>query len=92
VCSLTGPLVPAAQRVLPAQTVYAWLAPAWSSLAQRAAALPFRGADAGKHAVSHADRAVDCFTRRHPLARAQPQRCRVSETSRGGASRPRSHG
>ena len=48
-------VVPAAQRVLPAQTVYAWLAPAWSSLAQRAAALPFRGADAGNHAVSHAD-------------------------------------
>ena len=46
-------VVPAARRVLPAQTVCAWLAPCWSSLAQRAAALPFRGAD--HHADGHAE-------------------------------------
>ncbi|WP_336602369.1 hypothetical protein [Paraburkholderia bengalensis] len=44
---------PAARRVLPAQTVCAWLAPCWSSLAQRAAGLAFRGAEAGNHADSH---------------------------------------
>jgi hypothetical protein len=48
-------VVPAARRVLPAQTAHAWLAPCWSSLAQRAAALAFRGADAGIHAASHAE-------------------------------------
>jgi len=46
-------VVPAARRVLPPQTVRAWLTPCWSSLAQRAAALPFRGAD--HHAESHAE-------------------------------------
>jgi hypothetical protein len=44
-------VVPAARWVLPTQTVCAWLAPCWSSLAQRAAALPFRGADAGNPAA-----------------------------------------
>jgi len=39
-------VVPAARRVLPAQTAHAWLAPCWRALAQRAEALPFRGADA----------------------------------------------
>ncbi len=51
-------VVPAVRRVLPAQTVCAWLAPCWSSLAQRAAGLAFRGAeapnDAGSHAGNHA--------------------------------------
>ncbi len=48
---------PAARRVLPARTVCAWLAPCWSSLAQRAAGLVFRVAEAGnagRHAGSHA--------------------------------------
>ena len=46
-------VVPAARRALPAQTVCAWLAPCWSSLAQRAATLAFRGAH--HHADSHAE-------------------------------------
>ena len=57
---LEDDVVPAARRVLPAQTVWAWLAPCWSSLARRAAGLAFRGADdhvdshAGTHAETHA--------------------------------------
>ncbi|MCO4882359.1 hypothetical protein VOI32_37815 [Paraburkholderia caribensis] len=51
---LEGEVVPAARRVLPAQTVQSWLAPSWRTLARRAASLPFRGADAGDHAGSHA--------------------------------------
>lgn len=50
---LENEVVPAVRRVLPAQTVCAWLAPCWSSLAQRAAALAFRS-EAGNHADSHA--------------------------------------
>ncbi|MEX3973784.1 hypothetical protein [Paraburkholderia caribensis] len=50
---LDDEVVPAVRRVLPAQTVCAWLAPCWSSLAQRAAALAFRN-EAGNHADSHA--------------------------------------
>ena len=46
-------VAPEARRVLPAQTVGAWLAPCWSLLAQRAAALALRGAD--HHADSHAE-------------------------------------
>ena len=49
-------VIPAARRVLPAQAVCAWLAPCWSLLAQRAAALAFRGDDAATHAASHAER------------------------------------
>ncbi|WP_227747234.1 hypothetical protein [Paraburkholderia franconis] len=51
---LEGEVVPAARRVLPAQTVQSWLAPSWRTLARRAASLPFRGADAGDHALNHA--------------------------------------
>ncbi|MEX3937257.1 hypothetical protein AB4Y32_36935 [Paraburkholderia phymatum] len=51
---LEGEVVPAARRVLPAQTVQSWLAPSWRALARRAASLPFRGADAADHAGSHA--------------------------------------
>ncbi|WP_244144679.1 hypothetical protein [Paraburkholderia hospita] len=51
---LEDEVVPAMRQVLPAQTVYAWLAPCWSSLAQRAAGLAFRGVEAGNHADSHA--------------------------------------
>ncbi|MEX3936349.1 hypothetical protein AB4Y32_31975 [Paraburkholderia phymatum] len=51
---LEDEVVPAARRVLPAQTVQSWLAPNWRALARRAASLPFRGADAGDHAGSHA--------------------------------------
>ena len=50
---LEDEVVPAARRVLLAQDVHAWLAPCWSSLAQRAATLPFRG-DADSHAGNHA--------------------------------------
>jgi hypothetical protein len=53
-CTLKNEVVPAARRVLPAQTVHAWLAPCWRSLARRAAALAFRGADTGSHAENHA--------------------------------------
>jgi hypothetical protein len=49
---LEDEIVPAARRVLPAQTVCAWLAPCWSSLARWAAGLAFRGAH---HADSHAE-------------------------------------
>ncbi|WP_244212307.1 hypothetical protein [Paraburkholderia hospita] len=50
-------VAPAARRVLPAQTVGAWLAPCWSLLAQRAAALPFRSADhqANSHSGTQAE-------------------------------------
>ncbi|MBC8751905.1 hypothetical protein OKW42_004434 [Paraburkholderia sp. WC7.3d] len=48
---LDDEVAPAASRVLPAHTVHAWLAPCWRSLAQRAAALEFRGADADGHAA-----------------------------------------
>ncbi|WP_244212270.1 hypothetical protein [Paraburkholderia hospita] len=48
---LEDEVVPAARRALPAQTVHAWLAPCWRALAARAAALAFRGNDAGSHAV-----------------------------------------
>ncbi|WP_227747121.1 hypothetical protein [Paraburkholderia franconis] len=51
---LEDEVVPAARRVLPAQTVQSWLAPSWRALARRAASLPFRGADAGDHTGSHA--------------------------------------
>ncbi|WP_225032071.1 hypothetical protein [Paraburkholderia sp. XV] len=50
---LVEEVVPAARRVLSAQTGRAWLEECWSSLAQRAAALPFRGAD--HHVDSHAE-------------------------------------
>ncbi|WP_258875834.1 hypothetical protein [Paraburkholderia sp. BL27I4N3] len=48
---LENEVVPAVRRVIPAQTVCAWLTPCWSALAQRAAALAFCGADAGNHAA-----------------------------------------
>ncbi|WP_250482201.1 hypothetical protein [Caballeronia sp. GACF5] len=44
-------VVPAAQRVLPAQSVHAWLAPSWRTLARRAAGLAYGGADAEHHAA-----------------------------------------
>jgi hypothetical protein len=47
-------VVPAARRVLPAQTVQSWLAPCWRALARRAESLPFRATDAGHHAANHA--------------------------------------
>ena len=52
-CTLEEQVVPAARRVLPAQTVHAWLAPCWQALAARAATLPFRS-DAQSHARNHA--------------------------------------
>ncbi|MHB9841673.1 hypothetical protein Q8F57_043515 [Paraburkholderia terrae] len=51
---LENEVVPAVRQVLPAQTGHAWLAPCWSSLAQRAAGLAFRGVEAGNHGDSHA--------------------------------------
>jgi hypothetical protein len=48
---LEDEVVPAVRRVIPAQTVCAWLAPCWSLLARRAAALAFCGADARNHAA-----------------------------------------
>ncbi|CAB3807539.1 hypothetical protein LMG28614_06627 [Paraburkholderia ultramafica] len=42
------------ERWLPAQTVQPWLAPCWRALVGRAAALSFRGAEAGIHAGNHA--------------------------------------
>ncbi|BCG05068.1 hypothetical protein PPGU19_096360 (plasmid) [Paraburkholderia sp. PGU19] len=48
---LEDEVVPAARRVLPAQTVHAWLAPCWRALAARAATLAFRGTDAVNHAA-----------------------------------------
>jgi hypothetical protein len=50
-CHLEDEVVPAARRVLPAQTAHAWLAPCWRALAQRAESLQFRGADADSHAA-----------------------------------------
>ncbi|BDC46061.1 hypothetical protein [Paraburkholderia terrae] len=47
-------VVPAVGRVLPAQDVQRWLAPCWCSLAQRASALAFRGAEAANRAENHA--------------------------------------
>jgi hypothetical protein len=51
---LEDEVAPAVRQVLPAQTGYAWLAPCWSSLAQRAAGLAFRGVQADSHAGKHA--------------------------------------
>jgi hypothetical protein len=51
---LEDEVAPAVRQVLPAQTGYAWLAPCWSSLAQRAAGLAFRGVQADSHAGNHA--------------------------------------
>ena len=51
---LEDEVIPAARRVLPAQTVQPWLAPCWRALARRAGSLPFRAADAGNHAANHA--------------------------------------
>ncbi|KAA1014594.1 hypothetical protein FVF58_06625 [Paraburkholderia panacisoli] len=48
---LEDEVVSAARRVLPRQTVHAWLAPCWRALATRAATLAFCGADAGNHAA-----------------------------------------
>lgn len=44
-------VIPAARRVLPPQSVHAWLAPCWRTLAQRAAGLAYSGADAEHHAA-----------------------------------------
>ncbi|NPT62476.1 hypothetical protein [Paraburkholderia elongata] len=44
-------VVPAARRVLPAQTGHAWLAPCWRALADRAATLAFLHADADSHSA-----------------------------------------
>jgi hypothetical protein len=48
---LEDDVVPAVRRVLPAQTVQAWLAPCWRALAQRAEPLLFHAADADSHAA-----------------------------------------
>ncbi|MFD1559601.1 hypothetical protein ACFSHT_28835 [Paraburkholderia silviterrae] len=48
---LANEVVPAAQRVLSRQTVQAWLAPLWRSLARRAAGLAFRAAAEDCHAA-----------------------------------------
>jgi hypothetical protein len=48
---LEDEVVPAARRVLHAPTIHTWLAPCWRSLAQRAKALAFSGADADSHAA-----------------------------------------
>lgn len=50
-CMLEEEVVPAARRVLSAQTVHAWLAPCWRSLARRATTLPYLAADADSHAA-----------------------------------------
>ncbi|MFL9937060.1 hypothetical protein P0D88_50960 [Paraburkholderia sp. RL18-103-BIB-C] len=46
---LEDDVVPAARRVLPKQTVHAWLALCWRALADRAATLAFLRADADSH-------------------------------------------
>ncbi|MFM0150384.1 hypothetical protein [Paraburkholderia sp. RL18-085-BIA-A] len=48
---LEDEVLSAARRVLPKQTVHAWLALCWRALAARAATLAFCGADAGNHAA-----------------------------------------
>ena len=48
---LEDEVVPAARRVLPAQTGHAWLAPCWRALADRAATLAFLRADADSHSA-----------------------------------------
>jgi len=83
---LEDEVIPAVRRVLPAPTVGAWLAPCWRSLADRAAALAFRGADAGSHGESHA---APLWLRAGEWAVASAA---VNSMNRGGASRPRSRG
>jgi hypothetical protein len=51
---LEDEVVYAARRVLPVQSVHAWLTPCWRTLAQRSATLAFGGADVENHAGSHA--------------------------------------
>jgi hypothetical protein len=53
-------VIPAAQRVLPAQDVHAWSTPCWRSLAQRAAPLVFCGIHTESHAAPLWLRAGDC--------------------------------
>ncbi|WP_079503652.1 hypothetical protein [Paraburkholderia hospita] len=48
---LEDEVLPATQRVLPAQAVQSWIAPCWRSLAQRAAPLTFHGSSADSHAA-----------------------------------------
>jgi hypothetical protein len=48
---LEDAVIPAARRVLPAQTVQAWMAPFWRMLAHRAAGLAYCGAEAEHHAA-----------------------------------------
>ncbi|CAB3774185.1 hypothetical protein [Paraburkholderia humisilvae] len=87
---LENEVTPAAAHVLPAQTVRAWLAPCWRSLAKRAAPLPFRNAHAEHHATPlwllvgdwaaahEAVEGIDSWWRiPSPLAWMAEARCRV---------------
>jgi hypothetical protein len=74
---LEDDVIPAAQRVLPAQDVHAWSTPCWRSLAQRAASLVFCG--------TH----TEVTPRRYGFAQGTGRRPLTPSTrsNRGGASR-----